>query len=93
MKKSSAATATAVSAGIVVGCAGGAATTSVIGVGNAAFSNSCTNTTRLGSQGETTAQAGSLTGLNIAVPLTDPTNQCGTLGVPNRISHRARLSL
>ncbi|MFF4498812.1 hypothetical protein [Streptomyces sp. NPDC001546] len=75
----------AVSAGTVIGCAGGAAATSVIGAGNAAFSNSCHNIGGHAGRAVTTAGTGLLTGLVVGLPADSPTNQCGNLGLPDHL--------
>lgn len=61
-----------------------ASATSIIGFGNAALSNFCSNVGGSHSAGETTRGPGTVTGLVALVPLSGPTNQCGNLGLPTK---------
>lgn len=68
-------------AGLIGTAAAPASATSVIGFGNAAYGNSCTNQGSATTQGATTGGPGAATGLAVAIPGSNPTNQCGDLGL------------
>jgi hypothetical protein len=57
--------------------------TSVIGFGNAAYENACTNRGGAHAGGPTIQHSGGATGLGVALPVSSPGNQCGTLGLPS----------
>jgi hypothetical protein len=68
--------------------AGGAATasaTTIIGFGNSAINNACTNIGAPIANGATTSGPGAATALLTAAPLGSPANQCGNLGLPTLI--------
>ncbi|GGZ42694.1 chaplin family protein [Streptomyces poonensis] len=74
--------------GAVVGAAAGvalvpagAAHANIIGIGNAAFGNSCTNVGAAQSRGATTASAGAASGNVTQLPLNLQRNQCGNSGI------------
>ncbi|MFE9674683.1 hypothetical protein ACFYO5_11285 [Streptomyces sp. NPDC006259] len=76
----------ATAAGTVVLLAAGAvnaSATTIIGFGNAASNNACTNTGAPTLRGATTAGPGVVNALNAAVPVGSPTNNCGGLGWKN----------
>jgi hypothetical protein len=68
--------------GIAALTASPASATSIIGFGNAAYDNACTNRGNAHAGGPTTQHSGSATGLGVALPANSPGNQCGTLGLP-----------
>ncbi|MEV5341978.1 hypothetical protein AB0K93_26350 [Streptomyces sp. NPDC052676] len=68
--------------GIAALTASPAAATSIIGFGNSAHDNTCTNHGGAHASGPTTQHSGSATGLGVALPASSPGNQCGTLGLP-----------
>ncbi|MGW7262402.1 hypothetical protein [Streptomyces sp. NPDC054842] len=57
-----------------------ASATTVIGFGNAAIDNACTNTGTATPRGATTAGPGALNALAVALPVGSPSNGCGDLG-------------
>lgn len=59
-----------------------ASATSIIGFGNSAINNTCTNLHGSIANGATTNGPGSVTGLLAALPISGPANQCGNLGLP-----------
>ncbi|GAA2435603.1 hypothetical protein GCM10010273_10590 [Streptomyces lavendulocolor] len=71
-------------AGLVVAGATTASATTVIGFGNSAIGNACTNLGSATADGVTAAGPGVVTALVAAVPYASATNQCGNLGIPLR---------
>ncbi|MFF4321231.1 hypothetical protein [Streptomyces sp. NPDC001568] len=59
-----------------------AGATDVVGVGNSAHDNHCTNRGRSVASAATAYAAGVVSALTADVPLSIPTNQCGGLGAP-----------
>ncbi|MFF2012078.1 chaplin family protein [Streptomyces sp. NPDC058195] len=59
----------------------GAAHASVIGVGNAAFGNTCVNQAGARAAGATAAGSGVGSGNQIGLPLSLPRNHCGNSGI------------
>ncbi|MFD3682813.1 hypothetical protein [Streptomyces sp. NPDC058613] len=59
-----------------------AGATDVVGVGNSAHDNHCTNRGGSVASAATAYAAGVVSALTAAVPLSIPTNQCGGLGAP-----------
>lgn len=59
----------------------GAAHASVIGVGNAAFGNTCVNQGSARASGATVAGSGVVGGNQVGLPLSLPRNQCGNSGI------------
>lgn len=70
-------------AGAVTGAAGTASATTVIGLGNGASNNACSNLGGAAPHGATTSGPGVATGLRAGLPTSGPANQCGNLGVPH----------
>ncbi|MEU6313774.1 hypothetical protein [Streptomyces sp. NPDC047014] len=68
-------------------CAGQASATSVIGAGNAAHDNNCTNKGARGEGANSSYSEGGglLGGLAVALPASGPANQCGNLGLPSEL--------
>lgn len=60
-----------------------ASATTVIGFGNAAHDNACTNTGGARASGATARHSGTVGGLAVALPYSTPGNQCGNLGLPS----------
>ncbi|MCM2390492.1 chaplin family protein [Streptomyces albipurpureus] len=70
--------------GAVAGAAllpAGAAHASVIGIGNAAFGNTCVNQGSARAAGATVAGSGVASGNQAGLPLSLPRNQCGNSGI------------
>lgn len=70
------------SAVALVAGAGPVSATTVIGAGNSAHDNTCTNASGPRPTAATARSGGVLQALGAAVPLTAPANQCGDLGAP-----------
>ncbi|MDX2395216.1 hypothetical protein NJL88_35225 [Streptomyces sp. DK15] len=59
-----------------------ASATTIVGFGNGAVNNSCSNSGTVGrSNGATTQAQGIATALTVALPASGPANQCGNLGL------------
>ncbi|WP_228978342.1 hypothetical protein [Streptomyces sp. DH12] len=74
---------TAGSAALVAAGAAPASATTVIGFGNAAISNACTNIGAPIASGATASGPGAVNALLAAAPIGSPANQCGNLGLPS----------
>ncbi|MFG2226513.1 chaplin family protein [Streptomyces sp. NPDC048644] len=89
----------AVSAGVraaVLGAVAGAALlpadaaqANVIGIGNAAFGNTCVNQGGARAMGSTVAGSGAVSGNHVGLPLSLPRNHCGNSGVVCFVLFRA----
>ncbi|WP_139140442.1 hypothetical protein [Streptomyces thermolilacinus] len=66
-----------------------ASATTIIGFGNAAISNACTNIGAPTANGATASGPGAANALLAAVPLGSPASQCGNLGLPSVLREEA----
>lgn len=74
----------AAAAGAALGSAVPANATSIVGAGNSAHDNACSNAGSASqTTGPTTHAPGIVSSLAAAVPVSNPGNQCGDLGVPS----------
>ncbi|MFF4717367.1 chaplin family protein [Streptomyces eurythermus] len=64
-----------------VALSGTPAHANIVGVGNAAFGNSCANHGAVRASGATVAGTGTLSGNAIGLPLDLPRNECGNSGI------------